>query len=222
VSGQLVIGAAVSERPNVVLARSPLVRAGGAVRVRLLPARDRAALFREAAACHRYAQAALVVDHDGEEHRGGVPDRWLETAVGGPRLRALLHAPATRAMLRRLTGLDWTPSGDEGTYSYYRRQGHHLGLHRDVDECDLALITCVHDSGSHPEADDAGILLLYPSRVREPLSAIRAEPRRGAIPVRLTSGASLVLLGGAVPHRVLPVGRGHLRIVAPLCYRIAS
>jgi hypothetical protein len=218
---QLAVEPAARERPAAVLARSPLVRAGGAVRVRLLPDRARAALFREAAACHSDAQAALVIEHDGEENRGGVPDRWLETAAGGPRLAAFLRAPATRTLLRRLTGLEWTPSG-EGTYSYYRRHGHHLGLHRDVDECDLAVITCIHDSGADSEVGDGAALVLYPGRVQEPLSTIRADPTRGAVPVRLASGDSLVLLGGAVPHRLAPVGPGHLRIVAPLCYRIAD
>jgi hypothetical protein len=209
-----------SDRPGVVLARSPLVRAGGAVRTRLLREGGRAALLREARARHAVAEEALVLEHDGEQDRGGAPDRWLESAVGGPRLAAFLHAPPTLALLRRLTGLDWTPSGAEGTYSYYRRAGHHLGLHRDVDECDLAVITCIQAAG--PATDDAGVLVLYPGRAKEPLSAIRAEPMRGAVPVRLASGESLVLLGGAIPHRVLPLGEGHLRIVAPLCYRVAE
>jgi hypothetical protein len=205
----------------VVLARSPLVRAGGALRVRLLSDRDRAGLFREAVACHPDAVEALVLDHDGAE-RGGVPDRWLESASGGPRLDAFLHAAPTRTLLRRLTGLHWAPSGAQGTYSYYRRAGHHLGLHRDIDECDLAVITCVHDSRSDAGAGDGGVLVLYPGRAREPLAAIRTEPARGAVAVRLAPGDSLVLLGGAVPHRLLPLGPTHLRVVAPLFYRVGA
>ena len=122
-------------------------------------------------------------------------------------------------LLRGLTGIAWAPSGEGGTYSYYRRPGHHLGVHRDIDACDLAVITCVHESSR--ANDRAGALCLYPGRTRDALPGLRARPEDGALYVRLEPGQSLVLLGGIVPHRVVPVGERHARIVAPLCYRPA-
>jgi hypothetical protein len=198
------------------------VRAGGVVRVRLLSEREHASLFREAAVRHGDAQVARVDEDDGEENRGGMPDRWFEVAAGGARLNAFLHAKRTRSLLRRLTGLDWTPSGAEGSYSYYRRQGHYLGLHRDVEECDLTVITCIHDSRASADAGTDGVLILYPTRVREPLSSIRTDPQSGAVRVRVAPRESLVFLGGLIPHRLYPVGRGQVRIVAPLCYQVAA
>jgi hypothetical protein len=189
--------------------------------VRLLSERAHAALFREAAACHANAQLARVAEHDGEEHRGGTPDRWFEVAAGGRRLETFLHAASTRSVLRRLTGLDWVPTAADGSYSYYRREGYYLGLHRDVEECDLTVITCIHDSRAGSGGRE-GVLILYPSRVNEPLSAIRAEPDRDSVAFRVAPGESLVLLGGLVPHRLHPVGRNHVRIVAPLCYQLAG
>jgi hypothetical protein len=159
-----------------------------------------------------------VAEPDGETWRGGSPDRWLESAAGGDHLQAFYHSPRTLALLHQLTGLAWTQSGAAGTYSYYRRAGHHLGVHRDVDECDLAVITCVHDSAGGG-AGRAGALCLFPERTAETLEELRARPDDGAVYVRLEPGQSLVLLGGIVPHRVLPVGERHARIVAPLCYR---
>jgi hypothetical protein len=38
----------------------------------------------------------------------------------------------------------------------------------------------------------------------------------------LKPGETLLLLGGVVPHRLMPLGPDHLRIIAPLCYRMAA
>lgn len=176
------------------------------------------ALRHEAHACHAAAEEMFTAEPDGEVWRGGDPDRWLESAPGGEALQALYRSPRILELLRRLTGLAWTPSGLAGTYSYYRRPGHHLGLHRDIDACDLALITCVDDS-SRSAAGLAGALCLYTGRTRDTLPELRSRPDDGAEYVRLQPGQSIVLLGGLVPHRVLPVAEGQIRIVAPLCYR---
>jgi hypothetical protein len=203
------------------LAASRLARAGGGAIVRLLAPDTLGALQAEALAAHPDAVETLVEQGDGEENRGGSPERGLDSSVGGPVLHGLYHAPEVLDALGALTDVEWTPSGGEGSYSYYCRPGHHLGLHRDVDECDLALIVCILDD--RPEqAGDAGSLCLYPGRSHEPLSAIRATPERGEVRVRATPGEAVVLLGGVVPHRVLPVGERHVRIVAPLCYRAAG
>jgi hypothetical protein len=53
------------------------------------------------------------------------------------------------------------------------------------------------------------------------LEALRADDR-GGVHTRLAPGHSLGLLGGVIPHRLLPMKPGHTRIVAPLCYQAAG
>jgi hypothetical protein len=119
-----------------------------------------------------------------------------------------------------MTGVAWTPSAQLGTYSFYCRPGHHLDLHRDVDACDLAVIACLYEHGA-PAAGTAGALCLWPGRRHERLAAIRADPERGRVVVRLVAGEAIVLVGGIVPHAIAPLGEEHTRIVAPLCFRPA-
>ncbi len=190
----------------------------GAVLASLLDHDGLEALRRDALASHPSADEMHAPEPDEEVWRGGSPERWLESAPGGDALKAFYGSPSILDLLQRLTGLAWTQSGLIGTYSYYRRPGHHLGVHRDIDECDLAVITCVHDS-SRSAAGLGGSLCLYPERTGDTLAELRARPDDGAEYVQLEPGQSVVLLGGLVPHRVLPVGEGHVRIVAPLCYR---
>lgn len=80
------------------------------------------------------------------------------------------------------------------------------------------MITCVLDSVASP-ATLSGALCLYPGRTQDTLRELRSRPDDGAEYVRLEPGQSIVLLGGLVPHRVLPVRERQVRIVAPLCYR---
>jgi hypothetical protein len=201
------------------LAGSPLVRAGGWRVERLLAGRALAALAAEADACHGDATECVVRESRDDEPRRGHPDRRLESAPGGPVLRALYASPVLHGLLARLTGAGWEPSGLQATYSYYRAPGHYLGLHRDVDVCDLAVIACVADAGApggHEET--SGVLRAYPRRAGDALAAIRAD-RHGAVAIRLAPGEAVVLLGGVVPHEVSPVGPGRCRIVAPMCFR---
>jgi hypothetical protein len=200
-----------------ILAASRLARAGGAVVTRLTDAAGDEALRAEALACAAHAEPAYVASPVDEDRLRGHPERWLESAPGGPVLDALYRSAGLLDLLADLTDLPWRPSGSGGTYSYYRVGGHHLGLHRDVEECDLAVIVCIEDRGASP-CGPSGRLRLYPDRIREPLSAIRATREAGAVDVRLREGESLVLLGGWVPHELLPVARGQRRIVAPLCF----
>src|SRR5262249_20313451 len=104
-------------------------------------------------------------------------------------------------------------SGSQGSYSYYVRPGDHLGLHRDIEECDVAVITCLCETGG------SGALQLYPDRVSEPLSRIRTTPRKGRRTIRLRAGETIVLLGGYVPHVTTPMGPRQKRIISALCYR---
>jgi hypothetical protein len=201
------------------LQRSTLWRAGGVLRTRLVDARGLAALCAEADVQHARATEPRSDAPADEDSRRGDPARWLETAPGGPVLAAFLAAPPTLALLRQVTGLPFVPSGPQGTYSYYRRAGHHLDVHRDIEVCDLAVITCLRDEGA---GVDAAGLEVYPDRWRTPTSQVRGTAAVGARPVAVPPGESVILLGGVVPHRVPPVGPGRLRIVTPLCYRVAS
>jgi hypothetical protein len=203
------------------LAASPLVAGGGAATTRLLDERWLQALRTEAEAGAAKASAALVEHPRDEDTKRGDPDRWIDWTTGGASLDAFYTSPAVLAFLERLTSVRWMPSGAGGTYTYYRRAGHHLGLHRDVDQCDLALITCVWDEG-RPIDGLSGVLRLYPTRVGERLSDVRRTPGHGATDVSLIGGETLVLLGGIIPHTLLPMAAGHSRVVAPLCYRLAG
>lgn len=131
---------------------------------------------------------------------------------------ALYHASWMTDFLRAVCGADAQPTGGLGTYSYYERQGDYLELHRDVVTCDVSVITCLHDV---PEpTGSGGALCLYPDRTQEPISAIRATPDQGAHLIRLMPSQTLVMLGGVVPHALLPVTSSQLRIVSVLCYRL--
>lgn len=212
------------------LAGSPLVRAGGWRVERLLTGPAVAALAAESRSCHGDATESVVAEPHDDDPRRGHPDRRLESAPGGPVLRALYASPVLHGLLARLTGTAWEPSGLQATYSYYRAPGHYLGLHRDVDVCDLAVIACVADDGpgarvglggEDPAGGGAsGVLHVYPGRAGDALAAIRAD-RRGGSAVPLVPGEAVVLLGGVVPHEVSPVAPGRCRVVAPLCFRPA-
>jgi hypothetical protein len=199
------------------LGRSDLMRAGGAVVTTVADAGTIAALEDEAMSLWDGADTVYVARPRDEDTKRGDPDRWLDWATGGPALRDFYGKRGVLDLLGRLTGIDWQPSGDQGMYSYYRRPGQYLGLHRDIDTCDLAVITCVYD-GVPSNPGTSGTLCLYPERIGERLSRIRATPDRGRVFLRLPVGRSLILLGGMIPHTLLPMAPGHVRIVAPLCY----
>jgi hypothetical protein len=199
------------------LAASDLMRMGGAVVTSLTNEATVIALRDEALALWDSAQTVYVAEPRDEDRKRGDPDRWLDWATGGPALRRFYGRGDVLHLLGRLTGIAWEPSGDQGMYSYYRRPGQYLGLHRDIDACDLAIITCVHDAVP-VDPGGSGTLCLYPERIAEPLSRIRATPDRGRVYLRLPVSRSLILLGGMIPHTLLPVIPGHVRIVAPLCY----
>jgi hypothetical protein len=190
------------------------VRNGGILRTRLTQPADLEALIRDAAASHDTATEAKV---ETRTDRRGDPDRWLESAPGGDALHRFATSDAVLDQLRRATGVPWQLAG-AGSWSYYRRHGHHLGLHRDLAVCDLAVITCVTNQGTSPSTGATGALRLWPSRIRDPLEDIRSDPT-GAVDLYLHTGDTLILLGGIIPHQLTPLGDNHIRIVAPLCYQ---
>lgn len=179
--------------------------------------------FREhllAEALGRYGEALEcdIPASDGEEVRGGIPARRFLNATGGPVQDAFYRAPWVLDFLRGLTAPSLVPTGERGTYSYYVRAGDFLAIHRDIQTCDLAVITCLQDGAA--VGGDGGSLCLYPERFLEPLSAVRATPEEGALKLRLDAGQTIALCGGLVPHALLPVAEGQERVVSVLCYHI--
>lgn len=207
--------------PNSIptsIRKSPLMKAGGfQVFEGLIDARIRKEMLSEACAMLPSANACEVSAADSEEVRGGRPRRSFISGQGGPLQQAFYSAPWLLDFLRSLTHSALTPTGALGTYSYYIRPGDFLDIHRDIVECDVAVISCLNDG---PMDDgDGGRLCLYPERLFEPLSRIRATPQKGAVKVRLDPGQTIVLYGGIVPHALLKVAEGQARIVSVLCYR---
>jgi hypothetical protein len=161
------------------------------------------------------------LEHDDEaDGRGGTPSRALQTAGGGDVQDAVYAAPWLHAFLSAQCGHPIVPSGNRGSYSYYVEPGDFLGLHLDVDTCDVTLITVLQDD-SDP-ADPAGGLAVYPRAMAAPLRAVRPALEAGMSLVKARPGQSIVILGGLVPHRVLPLGPSGQRIISALCFRAAS
>jgi hypothetical protein len=175
------------------------------------------ALFAEAIELYPSATAQQSWDPDREEIRGGKPRRSLITTTAGAVQDAWYASESLRLTLSDLVGLPVTQAGNRGSYSYYAREGDFLDVHRDVETCDVAVITVLHDNT--PATEHSGALVVYPGRIDEPLSAIRSRRQHGAQIVKLAPGQTIVLFGGVTPHCVLPVREGQLRIISVLCFR---
>jgi hypothetical protein len=161
------------------------------------------------------AERMLVSDSDGTEGRGGFPARAYRSAAGGD-LHWGLHACEEMAdRLAGLCGLGLSVTG-RGTYSYYEETGDFLAVHRDVLQCDIAVITALTNCSMDCPA---GELVVYPDLIREPLSTARASGRSAGTSIPLDRGHTMILLGGIVPHEVAPASPGQERIVAINCYR---
>ncbi|HUQ30777.1 MAG TPA: hypothetical protein VM095_01600, partial [Pyrinomonadaceae bacterium] len=163
------------------------------------------------------AYVSDVPDSDEEEVRGGTPARRFRSVPGGCVQEAFYQSPWLIKFLSERCNTPLTPLGGRGTYSFYAQTGDYLAIHRDIEACDLAVITCLYD-GPRREGH-GGALCLYPTRLFEPLSTIRATPERGALVIGLKPGQTIVMFGGIIPHTLLPVSTGQTRIVSVLCYR---
>ncbi len=204
--------------PRIIRESRLFLRGGYDVFEGLLDDDGRAALLREATRQATSARFSDLAVSDDEEFRGGKPARCLFSAPGGEFQDAIYRAPWMLDFLGKASGTPVVPTGARGTYSFYIRPTHHLALHRDVPTCDLAVITCLCDG---PRRDGVGGALgLYPGRLFEPLSAIRADPERGLVQLRLLPGQTIVMFGGIVPHLVQPVIQDQARIVSVLCSRV--
>ena len=203
----------------VLIRNSPLMQKGGfELFAGLLDANTLRLMLSEAVSLAATARASEVLVSDDEEVRGGKPARRFLSVPGGPVLDAFYHAAWLQRFLCQVIDAPLRPTGGCGTYTYYARPGDCLALHRDIETCDLAVIPCLHDCPD--PTSEGGMLCLYPDRLFEPLSTIRQSPEQGVVRLRLMPGQTLVLFGGIVPHTVLPIAAGQVRIIAPLCYRV--
>jgi hypothetical protein len=160
----------------------------------------------------------VVAQSDGTEYRGGSPARAYRSAPGEG-LHWALHASSRMVdALSRWCGVAAEPTG-AGTYSYYEQAGDFLALHRDVVNCDMALITCL----TLRDGDGAsGGLLVYPNHMHDPISTVRAAGRSAGVAVPMVQGDTVALLGGIVAHEVTPASPSQERIVAIMCYRLVA
>lgn len=148
-------------------------------------------------------------------YRSGNPARWLLSAPGGPIQGALYMDAELCNTLSSLSGRLVVPSGAQGSYSYYDTAGHFLGLHRDIEGCDIALLTCLHRDSARTRS---GGLRVYCKDFATPVSDLDSPPARYR-EYYPEEGQSLLLLGGWIPHEVLPAERSHRRYVSVLCFR---
>jgi hypothetical protein len=219
-----VIGAAASragtcgDAADLVTGCALMRRGGFDVLTGLVDAPTLSALRAEADAILPDARESLVTD-PVEAERGGMPSRKFLSAPGGPLQTALLAAPWLHALLGGIIGLRVRPTG-AGTFTWYCRPGDHLALHRDIRRCDVAVITALR--AERTGEGEAGGLALYPDGVARPLATIRARPRDGRLVVHLAPGETAVLLGGLVPHALLPTAEGQRRIVSVACFEAAQ
>ncbi len=205
--------------PPAALLRTPLLADGGfRVYAGLPDARTIQALRTEARTRYPASAHQENWDDDLADGRGGKPRRCLLTAEAGPVQDAVYRSEWLPAWLHRECGVPVRGSGNRGSYSYYVRAGDFLDLHLDVDTCDLTLITVLEDNTCATDA--SGALVLYPARIGEPLRAVRERPDDGACMVKLAAGHTLAILGGMVPHRLLPVAAGQVRIISVLCFEV--
>jgi len=196
---------------------TPLMRQGGLTVLRgLLGGRTLEALAAESRAQQACAIDVSVQRSDDELVRGGNPARRFLSAPGGDVQLALYADRHVRQTVASVVGLPIEPTGSAGTFTYYCRPGDFLAIHRDIVTCDVAVITCVEDEGVD---GSGGKLCAYPERIWDTIPAVRREPVRGAVAVRLTPGDTAIILGGIVPHCTLPVAAGQSRVVSLLCFR---
>lgn len=198
------------------LRQGPLFLSGGvAVIDGLVDGRTLAGLCAEAQTNYARAdrQVCAVATSDNCDGRGGVPPRQLSTAGGGPVQDELYRSPYLRSFLGELCGGPVRQSGSRGSYSYYVAPGDHLGLHLDIVTCDVTVICVLADSSP----DNGGALAVRRGNVGVPLSALRRSPHLGEEAIKAPAGSSIVILGGLVPHRVMPMTTGQ-RVISALCF----
>lgn len=199
------------------LLNSPLGQMGGVTVIDDLidpptvAALAREALVRGATATRQRGDTRAV-----DDRRSDVAGRALASSGGGPVQDAIYQSPGLLARLSELCGTRIRPTGRRGSYSYYTRQGDHLDLHVDVQRCDVTVITVLQDST--PSNGVGGALATWSNHLCAPLSMIRESDAEPTAVTKAPQGASVVLLGGFLPHAVLPIGTTGTRVISPLCF----
>ncbi len=212
------IEAALMDPLPSALVRSDLFAMGGVgIADDLLGGGWLKALRAEARARIRLATDVRNNRPDIDGPRGGHPACRYLTAPGDQTQDAFYRSEAVLNLLSDIAACPVAATGSRGTYSYYCRSGDYLGLHRDMETCDLAVISVLWDIGAATSQLNA-----YPARPFEPLERIEGSPHHGCVAVPLTPGQSAVLLGGVVPHVVTPAGPRAARVVSVLCYELTG
>jgi hypothetical protein len=196
------------------LLESPLMQRGGCLFIdNLLPANLLTALCAEAN--ERQVEARHTI-WQGSKHvdwRGGDPARSYAGATGGPTQTSIFASPNLSDYLSEICGMRLKLAG-VGSFSYYE-PGDFLALHRDIIACDITLLTCLRDTAT--DTSDRRGLRIYPAYARAPLTQLRSEDAPAHIDVHLDRGQTAVLLGGIVPHEVLPMAAHQHRTVSVVC-----
>jgi hypothetical protein len=205
---------------STLIAGCRLMQCGGyTVTQSLLTDTQLRALQEDAAACAPHAVRMRLDESRDCEGRGGQPARAYRYAEGTGLQYEILTAPAFLRALTELVGLRLEALG-AGTYSFYDEEGDFLALHRDVEACDAALVTCL---GNEPHRG-GGLLRLHPRLADPSFRIIDTSPNasHAAIDLDLTPGESALLLGGIIPHEVTPTVADQRRVVSIACYRITG
>jgi hypothetical protein len=196
------------------LVESVLMQRGGCLFIdNLLPSNLLTALCAEANERQDEARRTAWAGSVQVDWRGGEPARSYAGVTGGPTQTSIFAAPNLATYLSELCGLQLTMAG-VGSFSYYE-PGDFLALHRDIVACDITLLTCLRDTAA--AASDRRGLRIYPAYARVPLTQLRSEEAPAHIDVHLDRGQTAVLLGGIVPHEVLPMAAHQQRTVSVVC-----
>ena len=160
----------LTERWPKVL-QSALWRAGGFLAPAGFPgAAALSAIRTEAADALRDSERQEWPEPKPSDWRGGQPQRFLGGVTAGPRMNEMFARRETVAMLRGLLGANLRCAGG-GSLTVYERPGDRLGLHRDIETCDVTLVTCIWEEGERRE----GVLRVSRVRSHCALSLIPAD-----------------------------------------------
>jgi hypothetical protein len=196
--------------------RAQLVRSGGVMVIDNFIARGWFDALKGEGLSQRAQAHEQRQDQPGPDGRcNGNPDRYFATAESGPVLEQIYTDAGVIDWLSTLTGQQVNPTGSRGSFSYYDRVGHYLGLHRDISTCDVTLITCLARTEGNQKS---GALRLYPKALRAQLVHVSASTPHHDL--HMLPGQSVILLGSCIPHEVMPAAHGFSRTIAVLCFEI--
>jgi len=198
--------------------RSAIIASGGALLIdQLMSDALLKTLFDECASRRPVAKDQVQTFSSQGRWRSADPARHLASADGGTSQMSFYQDASLHHTLSQWCGCRLKPTSGRGTYSYYDQPGHFLALHRDIRTCDVTLVTCLHRVDSRSLS---GALRVYPTSIRTPLEQIDAEaPYRDLHPQQ---SQSVLLLGGCVPHEVMPAAEGFQRWISVLCFEMVK